>query len=171
MLTITPPNQYMNYIITMYVIFILHYCLKKKKWQRKFLKLENKILLCFSASGIFWCKYMERSWRCKYIYIIPSRYSPSQNTEKPNNLKVSSSKKTKEPKASLNKTFLFLWPYIRGWHWICLLDHLVKNQVRFWYQCPSSIVCCPSPLTVFQIFPYVIDTGLVVVFILDNLKQ
>jgi hypothetical protein len=51
------------------------------------------------------------SQSCKYIYIIPSRYSPSQNTEKPNNLKVSSSKKTKEPKASLNKTFLFLWPY------------------------------------------------------------
>jgi hypothetical protein len=59
---------------------------------------------------------------------------------------------------------LFLWPYIRGWHWIGLLDHLIKDQVRFWYQCPSSIVCCPSPLTVYQILPYVIDTGLVVVF-------
>ena len=167
MLTITPPNQYMNYIITMYVIFILHYCLKKKMATKNF-KIRNKILLCFSASGIFWCKYMERSWRCKYIY-HPLQVLPKSKHWKTKQFKSLSSKNTKEPKASLNKTFLFLWPYIRGWHWICLLDHLIKDQVRFWYQCPSSIVCCPSPLTVFQILPYVIDTGIVVVFILDNL--
>jgi hypothetical protein len=32
------------------------------------------------------------------IYIIPSRYSPSQNTGKPNNLKVYRAKKPKSPR-------------------------------------------------------------------------
>ena len=113
----------------------------ERKWRRTILKLEIKSCVFQHLESFDVNTWREVDVVSIYIYIYHThQVCPKSKDWKTKQFKSLSIKKAKEPKASLNKKLLFLWPYIRGCHWISLLDHLVKDQVRFWYQCPFSIV-------------------------------